>query len=82
MRVESATIGGRMDKQAERYGAVIERGRISAVEATGYVVESESRPGIVTPPIPDIAGTTRAVGDRVVFFMFDDGDGRILCGIG
>ena len=61
------------------YGARLERGVIVAVTAQGYVLRSEDRPGLVTPPLRDAGGITREAGGRVVFFMFDDGTGRIVC---
>lgn len=59
----------------------MERGVIEEVTAQGYSIRSDDRPGLLTPPLADAAGSTHDVGDRVVFFMFDDGFGRILSGI-
>ncbi len=58
------------------YGAHIERGKITEVCTDGYRVESYSRDGLITPPIP--FETECAVGDWVYFFLFPDGRGRIL----
>lgn len=60
------------------YGAMIERGRIISREDTGYIIESYSRKGVTSPPITPIDSSAYAVGDRVYFFLFDDGKGAIL----
>ena len=44
----------------------------------GYKVQSFTRDGIVTPAIPSVSGAPLKVGDRVYFFVFDDGHGAIL----
>lgn len=62
----------------KEYGASIERGQIAEVCAQGYKVASYTRNGIITPAIPAIGGTPYAVGDRVYYFLFDDGHGAIL----
>lgn len=62
------------------FGAVIERGRVRSVAATGYEVASLDRCGIVSPPILSIDGKEYAVGDMVYFFLFSDGTGKIICG--
>ena len=64
------------------YGAEIERGRIITAENDGYTVMSYTRENIITPPIPAIGGATYIVGDRVFFFVFDDGHGAILAAFG
>lgn len=64
-----------------RIGAVIERGRIVGSSPEGYSVESLDRQGIVSPPIIAISDAEYTVGDMVVFFLFGDGTGRILCGM-
>lgn len=57
--------------------AAIERGIIMRTNNQEYVVESFTRDGIITPPIPAaIAGLS--VGDCVYFFLFDDGQGLII----
>ena len=60
------------------YGAIIERGIILSVEADGYRVQSFTRDGIATPPLPAIGEAEYAAGNRVYFFLFDDGHGAIL----
>ena len=60
------------------YGAMIERGEILEVSGEGCSVKSYDRPGVVTPPLEDIHGSAHDVGERVCFFMFDDGSGKIL----
>jgi len=60
------------------YGATIERGEIIGAEDTGYLIASFSRHGLTTPPLAAINQSTYAVGDKVYFFMFDDGKGAIL----
>lgn len=60
------------------YGAAIERGEIAGKEGTGYIVESYCRKGVTSPPLAPIDGSTYATGDKVYFFMFDDGKGAIL----
>lgn len=62
----------------DAYGAVIERGIVLVVTPAGYKVKSLTRDGITTPAIPAINGGTFAVGDRVYFFLFDDGRGGVL----
>lgn len=71
-----------------KYGAAIERGTIQKAEGGKYTVKSLTRDGIVTPPIPALPlmqGTENgyeaisyAAGDRVYFFLFEDGNGMIL----
>ena len=68
-----------MEKPAIDYGARIERGVILSAQTGGYIVKSEDRPGVETPPIVDIHGGIHDVDEHVVFFMFDDGSGGILC---
>lgn len=62
-----------------RYGAMIERGRITAAEPGGYAVASLDREGIESPLLKTIDNTTYTVGDTVYFFLFRDGTGKILC---
>ena len=63
------------------YGAVIERGEIIEIENNLYVVRSLTRSGVITPPMRAADGTTYRNGDRVYFFMFADGNGRIIAGL-
>lgn len=60
------------------WGARLERGEITEASAQGYTVVSSERPGIISPPISDMFGNDHDVGDRVIFFLFEDGDGRII----
>lgn len=62
-------------------GAVIERGKITTATDEGYTVASFDRDGIVTPPIQPIHDTSYTEGDKVYFFLFPDGTGKILCGL-
>ena len=59
------------------YGAIIERGEVLTEESGAYTVKSYDRDGVTTPPIKAIADSFD-VGDRVFFFLFRDGSGRIL----
>jgi len=60
--------------------AMVERGVVTEAAADGkFRVASDSRPGIVTPPLDAFSGAY-AVGDGVIFALFDDGTGRVLCG--
>lgn len=67
------------------YGALIERGKIKAMDSNGaYTVESIDRPNVTTPALAYLfgtSGTIPAIGDRVYFFMFADGSGRVICKI-
>ena len=60
------------------FGALIERGVITATSDDGYSVESFDRKGVITPPITGISQETYSAGDRVFFFLFNDGHGKIL----
>lgn len=60
------------------YGANIERGIIVEVCEDGYKVQSLTRDGIMTPAIQSVSGASFEAGDRIYFFMFDDGHGMIL----
>ena len=59
-------------------GALVERGTITGVENAGYIVASLDRNGIVSPPLGAIGGDY-AAGDMVLFVLFPDGTGKILC---
>ena len=61
-----------------QYGATIERGRIISAQAGKYTVESYDRDGVTTPPITTTDDNSYNTGDRVFFFMFNDGTGRII----
>lgn len=58
----------------------IERGQIQRVSDDGYIVSSLDREGIVTPNITAINDNTYSEGDKVYFFIFPDGTGKIICG--
>lgn len=60
------------------YGAIIERGIVEEACENGYKVKSYTRYGITTPAIPAASGAVYKAGDRVYFFVFDDGHGLIL----
>ena len=60
----------------------IERGRIAAAAGGGYTVESLDRAGIVSPPIGAIGECAYSVGDTVLFVLFPDGTGKIICSAG
>lgn len=62
----------------KNYGATVERGIVKEVCAEGYRVQSYTRNGVTTPAIPAASGAAYEVGDRVYFFVFDDGHGMIL----
>ena len=59
------------------YGAIIERGVILTEESGAYTVQSFDRENVVTPPITALSDSYD-VGNRVFFFLFNDGSGRIL----
>ena len=60
-------------------GAAIERGEVMTASGGKYTVKSLDRDGIETPPIGAADSTTYSAGDRVYFFLFPDGTGKILC---
>lgn len=59
-------------------GAIIEQGIVHEVTDDGYRVESYTRSGLLTPAIPALPGAAFQAGDRVFYFMFNDGCGLIL----
>lgn len=65
----------------ERYGAEIERGEIIEIQDDSYRVSSLSRNGIVTPLLKGIGNEKYALNQKVYFFIFDDGKGRILAAL-
>lgn len=81
-----------MDKEKqdekEKYGAPIERGTIVSIDGDRYRVASYSRDGVTSLPIKAIIDFDTyydgvpvrryGIGDKVFFFMFDDGNGMIL----
>jgi hypothetical protein len=65
----------------ERANASIERGEILSASDGGYTITSLDREGIETPPLKPINDATYATGEKVYFFYFKDGTGRIICKI-
>ncbi|MDO4647634.1 MAG: hypothetical protein Q4B26_03205 [Eubacteriales bacterium] len=66
----------------DNYLGRIERGVVKEVTADGYIIASLDRDGITTPPILSAyQNMTFEVGEKVYFFYFNDGTGRILCGL-
>lgn len=59
-------------------GALVERGTIKSIESAGYIVASLDRKGIVSPPLGAV-DDEYAAGDMVLFVLFLDGTGKILC---
>ena len=69
----------KQDKTPASHG-MIERGRIMEVTEEGYRVTSYDRDGIITPPIQVAGGdAVFTEGDRVYYFVFPDGTGKIIC---
>ena len=65
---------------SEREHGKIERGIITAVSSGKYTVASIDREGITLPPMAALFEETEyAEGDKVVYFSFKDGTGRIIC---
>jgi len=62
------------------YGAPVERGEITKIENNLYVIKSMTREGVITPAMGTIDEKKYEIGDRVYFFMFNDGKGKILAG--
>ena len=64
----------------EREHGIIERGEVIEVKTGGYVIASADRDGIITPPLgPLESGHSYSVNDKVYYFIFKDGTGRIIC---
>ena len=64
----------------EREKGIIERGTILKAKDGGYTVASLDRDGIITPPLMALEeGTTFGPRERVYYFIFSDGTGRIIC---
>lgn len=66
--------------QMERRRGIIERGEVVAASDGLYTIKSLDREGITLPPMAVIDERAYSVGDRVYFFYFADGSGRIICG--
>ena len=67
-----------MEKERREDTAAIDRGEIARISGSGYIVKSYGRDGLVSPAIPAMGEATYQAGDKVYFFLFEDGDGRIL----
>ena len=61
----------------ESYGAPLERGIIEKIEDEKYRVASLTRHGIKSLPIKSMDNTL-SIGDKVYFFLFQDGEGLII----
>ena len=62
--------------------AIVERGVITEKTEDGYKILSLDRDGLDVPPLaPVTTGDVFAVGQKVYYFVFNDGTGRIICGI-
>ena len=60
---------------------IVERGEIVEVVLGRYKIASFDRDGIITPPLePMMEGQIYTAGDKVYYFIFGDGTGKILCG--
>lgn len=65
----------------EREKGIIERGTVLEAQDGGYTVASLDRDGITTPPLKALEeGAVFNSGERVYYFIFSDGTGRIICG--
>lgn len=63
----------------EKCGAAICRGVIAGGNGeAGYEIRSLTEDGIVAWGIKDTDSRTYEKGEKVYFFLFEDGDGRIL----
>jgi len=60
------------------YGAHVERGIITFTDNGMHTVKSFCRDGLSISGLPAIGGAIFNIGDRVYFFIFDDGTGLIL----
>lgn len=60
-------------------GAQIERGRIAEIATGGYRVTNLDRPGLTSRVITGTDNTAYAVDDLVLFILFRDGTGKIIC---
>lgn len=68
------------EARMEHAGGRIERGVIKTASEEGYVLRSCDRDGIETPPLKPVDDKTYSEGDKVYFFYFHDGTGKIICG--
>lgn len=60
-------------------GALVERGRIAQIANDGYRVENLDRRGLTSRAVEAMDNTEYAVDDIVLFVMYRDGTGKILC---
>ena len=67
-----------MNRNQNGNGALVERGVITGIESAGYIVASLDRKDIVSPPIGAM-DDYYAMGDMVLFVLFSDGTGKIIC---
>ena len=67
-----------MNRNQNGNGALVERGTIRSIESAGYIVASLDRKDIISPPLGAI-GEGYAMGDMVLFVLFSDGTGKIIC---
>lgn len=67
--------------EMEIFGGIVERGEVSQVHQDGYIISSLDRNGIITRPIKPVGTESYKAGDRVYYFIFNDGTGRIICGM-
>ena len=67
-----------MNRNQNGNGALVERGTITAIDSAGYIVASLDRKDIISPPLGAIGGDY-AVNDMVLFVLFSDGTGKIIC---
>lgn len=70
-----------MDKENRNCDlAMIERGVVIDADDGLYTIRSYGRDGLITPGIPVISGHVHsfAEGDKVYFFLFDDGNGAVI----
>lgn len=65
----------------EESGAKIERGIVTDKTSIGYVIKSIDRNGIITPAIAASGQELYTVGELVSFYLYNDGTGRIICGL-
>ena len=68
-------------EERPEWGTRIERGVVTAVNGDTYTVESYDRPGIIAEEIGSVdEDATYSEEDKVCFFFFPDGTGKIICG--
>jgi len=66
-------------KECTVTGATVERGKIAEAVTGGYRVENLDRPGLTSGVITGTDDTAYEAGDKVYFFLFRDGTGKIIC---